>query len=193
MAYAQDSGGGIYMIRNRLDGRVYVGQAANLALRHRQHFRALKRGDHRNIRMQRAYERDGEPAFDFSIIELCEPAQLTEREQFWIDAHSYVYNICPAGGSSLGVKRSAETRAKQSALKLGKKTGPRSPESIAKTLATRSARWAVTPKAPGGSPESWARRGETLRAKWAITPKKKMSAEARARMSAAQIKRHANG
>lgn len=200
------------MIRNRLDGRVYVGQASNLMLRQLQHVRALRRGDHRNTRMQRAYERDGEAAFGFFVLERCEQEKLTEREQFWIDAHSYVYNICPAGGSSLGVKRSAETRAKQSALKLGKKRGPRSSESIAKTLATRAARWAVTPKAPE-SPESSARRGAALRARWAKTPKRKpsvearqrmsdaakarrinppRSAEAKARMSAAQFKRYAN-
>ena len=213
MAYAQDKGSGIYMIRNRLDGRVYVGQAANLGLRQMQHVRALRRGDHRNIRMQRAYERDGEAAFGFFVLERCAPEKLTEREQFWIDAHSYVYNICPAAGSSLGVKRSAETRAKLSAAKTGKKTGPRSREAVEKALATRAARWAITPKSPG-SPEACARRAAAQRARWAAIPKKKMSAEARermsqsaknrainpprssearARMSEAQRKRYANG
>jgi len=176
------------MIRNTLDGKVYVGQAADIALRKSQHLRALRRGDHRNIRMQRAFVRDGETAFEFSTIEECSTEQLTEREQFWIDAHSYIYNICPAGGSSLGVKRSAETRAKISAAKIGKTPAPMSIEARARSVATRTARWAATPKAKE-SAEAGKRRGESLRARWAVNPKKPPSAEGRLRMSESAKKR----
>ncbi len=176
------------MIRNKSDGRIYVGQSANCAKREMQHIRALRRGDHRNIRLQRAFQRDGEAAFEFSVIEYCDQSIITEREQFWIDANSILYNICPAGGSSLGVKRSDETRAKQSAMKKGKTGRVMSPESIAKGVATRKARWAVMPKRRE-SPEASAKRGASLRARWAVTPKKSPDAEGRKRISEAQKRR----
>lgn len=183
---------GIYMIRNLRDGKVYVGQAANIAMRRMQHIRALRRGDHKNIRMQRAFNRDGESAFDFSVIEWCGIEQLTEREQFWIDAHSYIYNICPAGGSSLGVKRSDETKAKQSALKKNASVAHlMTPEARAKAAKTHKERWH---KIHGKqSPETIAKRSASLKARWAVTPKKLPSAEGRARMSAAALARKSNG
>lgn len=179
---------GIYMIRNLRDGKVYIGQAANIAMRRMQHIRALRRGDHKNIRMQRAFNRDGEPAFDFSVIEFCEIERLTEREQFWIDAHSYIYNICPAGGSSLGVKRSDETREKQSALKKGKTPKPMPREAIERAAATRKANNALLPKRKD-SPETCKRRSDSLKARWAEKPKKKMSEESKAKMSASAKRR----
>lgn len=172
------------MIRNIADGRVYIGQAANLAMRRMQHLRALRRGDHGNRRLQRAFIRDGETAFDFSVIEFCASDRLTEREQFWIDAHSYVYNICPAGGSSLGVKRSIETRAKQSALKKNASMAHlMTPEVREKAAKTHKQRW-VEIHGAKQSVETVEKRSASLKARWALIPKKPPSAETRAKMSA---------
>jgi group I intron endonuclease len=181
---------GIYAFVNLTDGKRYVGQASDISKRERQHLNALRRGDHRNTRFQRAYVRDGKDAFQFEILELCAPDVLAAREQFWMDhfAVSGTYNICPAGGSSLGVKRSAETRAKLSAAKKGVKRGPVDPAVVARGVQTRIARWSIIPKS-SGAPESHQRRAEALKARWAVTPKKPPSAEAKARMSEAAKRR----
>jgi group I intron endonuclease len=175
---------GIYMIRNASDGRVYVGQSFDLEKREKQHFRALRRGDHKNLRLQRAFLRDGEVSLLFSVLEYCPVEQLTEREQHWIDAHSYVYNICPAGGSSLGVKRSDETRKKCSDAKKGKKPPHLFTDEVrSKAHATYKARWHEIHGTDGQSAETIAKRSASQKERWAKTPKKPFSEESRKKMS----------
>ena len=43
---------GIYCIKNTINGRCYVGQSSDLYRRRKQHFEALKHGEHRNKPMQ---------------------------------------------------------------------------------------------------------------------------------------------
>ena len=119
---------GIYRIVNETTGRVYVGSAANLLVRKRDHFKSLRGNYHRNTFLQRAWNKYGEFAFRFETIELVEDVgRLIEREQFHLSQLSFekddplrCYNICQVAGSLLGTRRSAECRARMSALKKGK-------------------------------------------------------------------------
>ena len=43
---------GIYKITNLTNGRVYIGQSKNVYLRRKQHFVALRNGNHENKLMQ---------------------------------------------------------------------------------------------------------------------------------------------
>lgn len=184
---------GIYGIVNLNDGRVYVGQAQHIWLRCEQHFRAFRRGDHRNPRLQRAYIRDGESAFRFFIIEFCDMHVIDERETFWIAQHDKKYNVCLEGSSRRGVKASDEARSNMSAAKKGKKPiHLMTPESRKKAAATYKARWhEIHPEKQ--SAESTAKRIASLKARWAVTPKKKMSDEAKAKMSESAKKRLVHG
>ena len=184
---------GIYGIVNLNDGRVYVGQAEHLWLRCEQHFRALRRGDHRNLRLQRAYHRDGEPLFKFFIIEFCDLAVIDKRESYWIAVHEKRYNVCLEGSSRRGVKASDESRAKMSAAKKGKTPHHlMTPESRKKAVATYTARWhEIHPNKQ--SAETIAKRSATQKARWAITPKKKMSDEAKKKMSESAKNRTVHG
>ena len=107
----------VYQIRHIASGKVYVGSATNPRTRRNGHFRDLRNGIHHSRYLQRAYDKYGEDAFVFEIIEpvlFCE--DLTTRETYWIKMlraaeRSHGYNVEPIAGSSLGAKRTDAVRA----------------------------------------------------------------------------------
>lgn len=107
---------GIYKITNLLNGKCYVGSARSLDSRWRRHSHDLAHGKHHSRKLQRAFDKYGASAFEFSVLEhVSDLAQLIIREQHWIDALNAFktgYNALPAAGSALGQVRSEETRAK---------------------------------------------------------------------------------
>lgn len=103
---------GIYRIINSINGKIYIGSAVNIDKRWRDHISLLKKGRHHSRYLQNAWNKYGAYAFEFSIIEECDIPSLIAREQYFIDTLSPDYNVCKVAGSSLGVKRSDETRAK---------------------------------------------------------------------------------
>lgn len=107
-----DSSAGIYTITHRASGRCYVGQSVNILRRWGVHRAALRHNKHLSKYLQRVWAKYGEDAFDFQLVENCEPDDLTEREQFWMDELLPVFNTAPAAGSNRGIKFSAEHRAK---------------------------------------------------------------------------------
>lgn len=116
-------GGGIYSIRNSLNGKLYVGRTNNFALRFRGHLSNLRRGAHPNSYLQNAWNKDGENAFEFLVVEQAsEGRSVLERK--WADQFQAqgvpLYNLrtCGEGLES----HSPETLAKLSAsLKLSAK------------------------------------------------------------------------
>ena len=119
--------GGIYLIRNRLNGKVYVGSAVNLLKRRTEHFRQLRGGYHFNRHLQAAFNRDGEAAFLFTIAEFCPNNEtLIAREQIAIDSYRAAdrrcgYNSRPMAHSNLGRKCSPEQIEKIRLATTGKK------------------------------------------------------------------------
>jgi len=78
---------GVYLIRNTTDGKVYVGSSMNVAKRWQSHVNLLKANKHSNLHLQRAWLRDGQDAFEFSIIEICPEGALIVREVVWVEYH----------------------------------------------------------------------------------------------------------
>ncbi len=114
---------GIYKIENTRNGRCYIGSAVHLVNRWATHRRALRKGEHRNRYLQRAWDKYGEDAFGFEVLEaVADQAHLVAREQAHIDewaAKGKLYNLAPNAGSNLGTKRTAATKAKMSASQKG--------------------------------------------------------------------------
>jgi len=109
------SASGIYRIVCVANEKAYVGSARSIRDRWRKHVRLLETGGHHNIHLQRAWDKYGVDSFRFEIVELVPVAFLLEAEQKHIDGCPAKFNICQKAGSNLGVKRSAEAKAKMSA------------------------------------------------------------------------------
>ena len=120
--------GGIYIIRNLVSMKAYVGSARDITARWKRHRRALTSGRHHSYKLQSAWDKYGAAAFEFVAVEMVAEADLLDREQVWIDATKAVrhgYNVCPVAGSSLGAKQSEATRAKLSSRVASQETRER--------------------------------------------------------------------
>lgn len=108
---------GVYVIRNAVNGKRYIGHSVDVYQRWRVHRHNLNQGNHHSTYLQRAWNKHGSAAFVWTVIERVEnPSQLVAREQHWINhfaayERSHGYNRAPTAKSPFGIKRSARTRA----------------------------------------------------------------------------------
>ena len=85
---------GVYQILNKQTGKRYIGESVIPNGRRKDHWTFLKGGKHYNPNLQQDYNKYGEDAFEFEMIEHCEPSQLKQREAYWINKHKdKCYNI----------------------------------------------------------------------------------------------------
>ncbi len=113
---------GIYCIKNLTNDKKYIGSSINVFKRKNRHFSELKNLKHKNIKLQRSFNKHGKDKFIFYVIELVEDKNnLIVREQYYIDKEKPEYNINLVANSSLGVKRSEETKEKVRQANLGLK------------------------------------------------------------------------
>lgn len=115
---------GVYIIKNIVNGKIYIGSSVNVFKRWTQHRYKLNKGNHANKHLQRAWNKYGISEFEFSILELINnPSKeiLIELEQKYLDEHKSFnkdvgYNILKKADSSLGVKMTKETKNKLSLI-----------------------------------------------------------------------------
>ena len=119
---------GIYEIVNTVNGKRYIGQTSNFKKRWKEHRTGMKRGDHGNAHLQRAWNKYGEAAFKFLPILTCPHSMLTFYEQQLLDKVKPEYNLAPVAGTVRGIKHSAEARKNMSDAHKGKPGRPMSPE-----------------------------------------------------------------
>ena len=109
----------IYGILNKVSGKYYIGSAVNFSKRKSRHLKLLRENKHHSYLLQKEWD---ENLFDFIILEKVLGKEfLIEREQWWIDNTNSFYNICKIASSSLGVKRTEETKEKVRQANLGLK------------------------------------------------------------------------
>lgn len=116
---------GIYEIVNKINGKKYIGSAAQwedefnaklgFYVRWYLHITDLQNEekDHHCIYLQRAWNKYGDENFEFRIIEFCDPGDCIQREQHYLDLYwdsGTLYNICPIAGSNKDVPRTQEWR-----------------------------------------------------------------------------------
>lgn len=104
---------GIYIIRNTVNGKVYIGQSRRISNREYSHFHALEKGTHYNKHLQRSYNTYGRDAFVFEVIEWCDVSELDEREKYYIKEYDSMninkgYNN--EGGGNVGKEVSERMR-----------------------------------------------------------------------------------
>jgi hypothetical protein len=88
VTYYQDRANdrGVYAVTCMPTGSVYVGSSGAVVQRWRQHKATLRRGKNGNPVLQAEWDRYGEDAFEFKLLEYVkDPADLIASEQRWID------------------------------------------------------------------------------------------------------------
>lgn len=100
----------------------YIGSAIDFSKRKIRHRHQLKKGIHKNIRMQRIYDKYGKDSIRFDVIELVSDINfIIKREQYFIDTLNPKINILKTAGSCLGFKHKEETKLYLSSINKGKK------------------------------------------------------------------------
>jgi group I intron endonuclease len=118
---------GIYRFSNKLNGNFYIGSSINLSKRFSNYFNLSYISKVKNdLTISRALIKYGYLNFTLEILEYCDSVsghELLKREQFYLDLLKPTYNIEKIAGSSIGVVRSEETKAKISKSLKGVYTG----------------------------------------------------------------------
>lgn len=131
----EETGAGIYKIRNKVNDKYYLGSTRNLRKRMREHLSMLRNNKHGNAHLQNAFNKHGEDAFIFEIqLRAVYEEHLVMLEQAYLDTFTpYVrgmgYNISDNAKSyrvfgkdhpGYGKQRSEETKRKISETLTGR-------------------------------------------------------------------------
>lgn len=84
---------GIYIIKNIINGKYYLGSSNNLENRFKQHLNHLLKGTHHSVILQRAFDKYGSDNFQFEIIKYVSVDNLLIVEQRYLNINSCDYNI----------------------------------------------------------------------------------------------------
>lgn len=148
---------GIYEICNQRDGKAttYVGSSIDIKRRWNHHRCLLGKGGHFNVHLQNAWDRYGEDAFEWRVIEEIKNREnLLEREQFWLDHYlgfqDACYNIAitagPAGPMSeetrrkIGNAHRGKRQSEEHRRKIGEANRGKPPWSTGKKLSAKTRR-----------------------------------------------------
>jgi len=103
---------GVYEIRNKVDGKKYIGSTTMSFTKRIEHHRCLlKSNTHKNAHLQRAWNKYGEDNFEFNILEVVDKCCTLEVEQVYLDKCEDCYNINPlASGTPNMSKETIEKR-----------------------------------------------------------------------------------
>lgn len=84
---------GIYVIKNNVNNKMYIGSSTNIKQRFTCHKSALRNNNHRNKHLQNAWNKYGEDNFEFIIIEYHSyPEKILKRENVNIRLFDPEYN-----------------------------------------------------------------------------------------------------
>jgi len=108
----------IYIIENANTGKFYIGRTNEPAQRKRAHFSELRRGAHGNPRLQNSFNKHGEDAFEFKVVDSASTDKIQAKEAEWFKAFdedkTYLYNchFKTIGGEGLARPHTAESKLK---------------------------------------------------------------------------------
>lgn len=123
----------IYAITNVVNGKLYVGSSVDMRQRINRHFNHLRKGVHYNEKLQRAFNKYGEWAFEVTQLDECFTSERAAVESMWIEkthAVSRGYNIAVEGMSVRNTPQSAEHIANRIASKKGYRHSPETREKL---------------------------------------------------------------
>lgn len=103
---------GVYIIKNTVNGKLYVGSTKDFRKRLHAHRYALLRNKHHSKKLQNAWNKYGDKSFVFEKVLVCGVDDLLFYEQRIIDGFDTCkngYNQLPKAGSREGAPHDAET------------------------------------------------------------------------------------
>ena len=149
LTFISDVVSGIYVIVNVLNNMIYIGSSQDIEIRWREHINKLYGNRHENDKLQKAWNKYGDKAFQFKILEAAEVTNLVVREQHYLDLYKPYerhlgYNLYKTAYSPLGNKWTEEQKAKLKEIRkgqwdrfpnpmLGKKASLETKEAMSKT------------------------------------------------------------
>jgi group I intron endonuclease len=118
---------GIYIIKNIVNNKVYIGSSQDIKRRFYLHKHYLKKNSHINLHLQTAWNFYGEKSFVFEILEIIsDKTLLSEKEMHYIQLYCSTnrengYNICEDTNAPMrNRKHSIESIEKMKKSKIGK-------------------------------------------------------------------------
>ena len=111
---------GIYIIKNLINNKCYVGQSNNIDSRWIKHKNALNHNYHINKHLQGAWNKYGKDNFEFKVLEECDRKELNYKEIYWIktlESKEHGYNMDNGGDGITGFKHSSEEIEKMRRIK----------------------------------------------------------------------------
>ena len=115
---------GIYLIRNKVNNKVYIGQSIDIKRRIKEHIRSAqpekyskKSKRDSNTPIHRAMQKYGIDNFEIQILEKCSKEKLNEREIYWIQIFNTTdnnigYNLTTGGQNNFALKGEEHSQAK---------------------------------------------------------------------------------
>lgn len=101
---------GIYIVKNLVNNKIYVGSSCNLNKRKAVHFRDLNKNTHHSTYLQASYNKYSSKNFEFIIIFHCNKDDCIEFENYFIQTLNPEYNIAKDALAPMkGRKHSTET------------------------------------------------------------------------------------
>ena len=94
---------GIYKFTSKITGMSYIGQSIQLEKRYQDHINEAQQ-NRRNSKWYQALREQGIDNFEYTILEECKPAELNQREIYWINYYNSYhngYNSTPGGQEKL--------------------------------------------------------------------------------------------
>ena len=115
---------GIYMIRNKVNNKMYIGQTGrDIKNRLNEYLQDLRTNKHYNSYLQNAWNKYGEDNFEFKVLQECDEEDLNTFETLYINILKTLapdgYNLKEGGSNG---KHTKETKQKISKACKGKKT-----------------------------------------------------------------------
>lgn len=83
---------GVFQIRNKATGDLYVGSTVDLYRRLTQMKSRLQQGRSSVFFLQRAVRRYGVEQFEWTVLDTCSPEELKAREAVWVAKLQPMYN-----------------------------------------------------------------------------------------------------
>ena len=111
---------GIYLWKNLINGKQYIGSAIDLTNRLSFYFSCKAMKNYLKNSQSYIYNallNHGHSKFSLTILEYCSPEKCLEREDYYLCSLSHEYNILQKAGSRLGHEHSEGTKTIMSGIK----------------------------------------------------------------------------